>query len=77
VYDKDMKEQGRFIEVEVNKDKVSYLRHQHYSSWLSHLQPEDGATHYLSEQEKLLNKIGISPQNRLKKSLFEMYIKDK
>lgn len=63
VYDENMKEQGRFIEVEVNKEKVLELG------------GVDKAFDKLKEQEQALLKLGISPQNRLKKSLFEMFVK--
>lgn len=63
VYDEDMHEQGRFIEVEVNKDKIPDLG------------GIDKAFEKLKQQEQILFKLGISPQNRLKKSLFEMFIK--
>jgi len=59
VYDKNMKEVGRFIEVEVNKEKVTEL----------------GITvkDVLKEGEKTLAAIGITPQHRLRRSLFDMY----
>ena len=60
VYDKNLRETGRFIEVEVNKDRVTGL---------------PSATDTLNEAEKLLEKLGISYKNRLKKSLFELYRK--
>lgn len=60
VYDKEMHEQGRFIEVEVNKNKVSGLG--------------EGAMDVLKEYEQKLSKLSINPQNRLKKSLFEMFV---
>jgi len=59
VYDKNMKEQGRFIEVEVNKDKVTELG--------------DGVMALLNDYEKLLSKLNITHKNRLKKSLFEIF----
>lgn len=63
VYDGNMKETGRFIEVEVNKDAVADLNQV------------GGALNYLNVVEKYLEALGISPQNRLKKSLFEIYRK--
>jgi hypothetical protein len=66
VYDLNMKETGRFIEVEVNKDRVRELN----------LLNSTGAIQFLNYAEKLLEKLGISPQNRLKKSLFEIYRKE-
>lgn len=63
VYDENMKEQGRFIEIEVNKDKVQGIG------------GVDVAFQQLKEMEKKLTTLGINPQNRLKKSLFEMFVK--
>lgn len=61
VYDRNLRETGRFIEVEVNKDCVSGL---------------DSATDTLNQAEKILERLGISYKNRLKKSLFELYRKN-
>jgi len=63
VYDEDMKEKGRFIEIEVNKDKVEGIG------------GVEMAFQQLKEMEKRLTTLGINPQNRLKKSLFEMFVK--
>lgn len=63
VYNEDMKEMGRFVEVEVNKDQVQKLG------------GEEKAFEVLKEYEQKLLGLGISPQNRLKKSLFEMFVK--
>lgn len=63
VFDGNWKESGRFIEVEVNKDVVLELES---------LAP-GSAMAKLKEGEVLLEKLGISPQNRLKKSLFEIF----
>lgn len=61
VYDENMKEKGRFIEVEFNKEKLA------------------DNTEKVAEQMKIgqeaLTKLGLSPQNRLKRSLFEIFIK--
>lgn len=62
VYDQDMKELGRFIEIEVNKEKVNSIG-------------TEVAFQQLKEMEKNLIELGINPQNRLKKSLFEMYVR--
>lgn len=62
VYDENMTEKGRFIEIEVNKEKVSDIG----------IGP---AFDQLKEMEKKLTTLGINPQNRLKKSLFEMFVK--
>lgn len=76
VYDENLKEEGRFIEVEVNKDKVNYLRDGYYDD-RNNTGPKDGAVEYLNTQEKALEKLGITPQHRMKKSLFEMYVREK
>ena len=60
VYDEEMKELDRFIEVEINKNEVSSM-----------LSPQK----VLDEGEKRLKSLGITPQNRKKKSLFEIYKK--
>ena len=62
VYDENMKEQGRFIEIEVNKNKVPSIG-------------LEAAFQQLKDMEKKLTTLGINPQNRLKKSLFEMFVK--
>jgi hypothetical protein len=61
VSDHEMEGKQSFLEIEVNKDKLEELG--------------DKAPEILKEYEQKLNKLGISPQNRLKKSLFEMYRK--
>lgn len=58
VLDENLKEKGRFIEVEVNKDRVDGLVDPKWT---------------LKKAEEKLEKIGITHQNRLKKSLFEIY----
>ena len=60
VYDKNLREKGRFIEVEVNKEVVTGL---------------EDANATLNKAETILADLGISPKNRLKKSLFEMFVK--
>lgn len=62
VYDKEMKEIGRFLEIEVNKDKVFELG-------------QDVAFKKLEELEQKLQTLGITYKNRMKKSLFELYRK--
>jgi len=62
VYDADMKELGRFIEVEMD---------EHYN-WAD----EADAYNYLLVLEKLLKPLGISPANRVKRSLFELFRKE-
>lgn len=65
VYDKNMKETGRFIEIEVNKNMVQHLGKNFPTNPMKPL----------NDAEKLFEKLGITPQNRLKKSLFEIYRK--
>lgn len=59
VYDQNMNELNRFIEVEARED-------YHWSS-------EDSAWEEVLKYEKLLEPLGITPRNRLKKSLFELF----
>jgi adenylate cyclase class IV len=61
-YDTDMKETGRYIEVEMSEDYP----------WAS----ESDAYEELTVLEKLMKPLGISPQSRVKKSLFELYRKE-
>lgn len=61
VYDENMKEQGRFIEIEVNKHKIDELGEDYKK--------------VLKDFEEKMSVLGISHQNRLKKSLFEMFAK--
>ena len=68
-YDENLKELDRFIEVEINKDRVEELDS-------ASVIPYTNATAYLAEAEKYLVTVGISPQNRMKKSLFELYVKN-
>lgn len=61
VYDVNMIEKGRFIEVEINKDKLDkeiVLVDTHLKKGL-----------------EILSKLGLTPQNRLKKSLYEIFVK--
>jgi adenylate cyclase class IV len=60
VYDENLKELGRFIEVEVIKKNINNL-----------IDPIDT----LNKAAKELEQVGLSPQNRMKKSLFELYKK--
>lgn len=62
VYNEEMKEKGRFIEVEVNKDKVTELG-------------EEESLKLLKDGENQLASLGINAKNRLKKSLFEIFRK--
>lgn len=62
VYDKELKELRRFIEIEANEDL----------SWSS----EQEAWDEIAKYEKLLEPLGITSKNRLKKSLFEIFRKN-
>lgn len=61
VYDDNMKEKGRFIEVEINKECL----------------PKEAlyADNHLKRGQDILSNLELGPQNRLKKSLYEMFIK--
>mgnify|MGYP001564867695 CR=1 FL=1 len=61
VYDTNMVEKSRFIEVEFNKSQLP-----------EHL---DKVESQLKYGQEVLAKLGLSPQNRLKKSLFEIFVK--
>jgi len=58
VFNKDLRETGRFIEIEASEEHP----------WSN----EGEATSYIAMTEKLLRPLGISPQNRIKRSLFEL-----
>jgi adenylate cyclase class IV len=59
VYDKEFKELRRFIEIEALEDV----------KWDS----EEQAWNEVTKYEKLLEPLGITPRNRMKKSLFEQF----
>jgi len=61
VYDLEMKETGRFVEIEMAEDY----------SWVN----EQEAWNQLLVLEKLCKSIGLVPQARIKRSLFELYKK--
>lgn len=61
VYDEDMNEKGKFIEVEFNKSKLP--KHS------------DKVEDQLKYGQEILSQLGLKPQNRLKKSLFEIFVK--
>lgn len=61
-YDTDMKELGRFVEIEMSEEHA----------W----QNEEEAYNQLLILEKLCKSLGVSPQCRVKRSLFELYRKD-
>lgn len=62
VYNEEWKEQRRFIEIEADED----------FGWKSESTAWDAVENY----EKAFKDLGIGPQNRLKKSLFEMFKQD-
>ena len=62
VYDKQMKELKRFIEIEADEDL----------EWESEEQAWEEVTKY----EKLFEPLGITAKNRVRKSLFELFLKD-
>lgn len=61
-YDENMKEIGRFVEIEMSEDH----------SWID----EQHAWNELIILEKTCRELGISPQCRVKKSLFELFKKE-
>lgn len=63
VYDKSMNELKRFIEIEADEDL----------EWES----EDEAWEEVVKYEKLLEPFTITAKNRVRKSLFELFVKDK
>lgn len=62
VYDKELKELRRFIEVEADEDL----------EWATEQEAWDEVAKY----EKHLEPLGITPKNRLRKSLFEIFKKE-
>ena len=56
------KKTDSFVEIEVNEEKIK-------------LMTEEDAWKVIEKYEKLLEPIGISPQKRLRKSLFEMFVR--
>jgi adenylate cyclase class IV len=62
VYDKQMKELKRFIEIEADEDL----------EWDS----EELAWQEVTRYEKLFEPLGITPRNRVRKSLFELFVRD-
>ncbi len=58
-YDKDLKELGRFMEIEANEDHP----------WASEQEAWDAVV----VMEKLCKSLGLTPQMRVKRSLFELY----
>lgn len=61
-YDSDMKELGRFFEIEMNESH----------SWSS----QEEAWNQLQVMERLCRPLGVTPQSRVKRSLFELFKKE-
>ena len=61
VYDENMEELGKFIEVEFNKNKLPIH--------------SDKVVDQLKYGQEVLTNLGLTSQNRLKKSLYEIYVK--
>ena len=61
VYDENMTEKGRYLEIESNKENGL---------------TEEQSFQEIKKYEQELGKLGITPQNRLKRSLFELYVKE-
>jgi adenylate cyclase class IV len=61
VYNENLTELGRYLEIEGEKN-----------SGLS----EEDTFEEIKKYEQMFGKFGVSPQNRLKKSLFELYVKE-
>lgn len=59
VYDTDMNEIGRFLEIELDEDTL--------------FPSEEAAWERLVELEKIYLPLGITPHNRIKRSLYEMF----
>jgi hypothetical protein len=64
VYDQELKEKGRFIEIEIDKKKVAFLG------------GAEKAMERLKSIEESLSPLGILPANRLRRSMWEMFKKD-
>lgn len=64
VTDGEIKREDNFVEIEVSEEKI-------------HNMTEEEAWAILVKYEKALESLGINPQKRLRKSLYEMYKRDK
>jgi adenylate cyclase class IV len=60
ITDGSFKNINHFVEIEVSEEKI-------------HTMTEDEAWSIITKYEKALESIGVNPQKRLKKSLFDMY----
>ena len=63
IYNKDMVEQGRRVEIEARKDYP--------------FQSEEEALTEVKAMEQRMSEIGLTPQNRMKKSMWETFRKEK
>lgn len=61
VYDENMKEQGKFIEIEINKSKVEQIGLEEAKELLANMEKET------------LSKLNINHKNRMRNSLFELF----
>jgi adenylate cyclase class IV len=64
VYNEEMEEKGRFVEIEIDKKQVEKFN------------TPGEALKYLNDFEQKLSVLGITPQNRMKKSLWELFRKE-
>lgn len=64
ITDGEIKREDNFVEIEVSEEKI-------------HNMTEEQAWEILVKYEKALEGLGINPQKRLRKSLYEMYRRDK
>lgn len=62
--DGNLRSEDHFVEIEVSEEQI-------------HTMNEDQAWTILTKYEKALEPLGITPQKRLKRSLYEMYKRDK
>lgn len=60
ITDGDLRSEDHFVEIEVSEEQI-------------HTMNEDQAWAILTKYEKALEPLGITPQKRLKRSLYEMY----
>lgn len=64
ITDGNLRSEDHFVEIEVSEEQI-------------HTMNEDQAWAILTKYERALEPLGITPQKRLKKSLYEMYKRDK
>lgn len=62
VYDDKLTEHGRYLEIELSEDV----------DWITERRAYDA----LNQLEEQFSKLGITPQHRIKKSLYELFIKE-